>query len=157
MRESIYSTASRSANGSQVAAQHYALLQLPEVGRIQLAVQLRLPRQNDLQQLAVTILKIPQQPDLFEHFPFEVMRLVHDQHHGLAVLGLLHQQLVQREQHLGLRSARTGQVEIVGDHLEELLDVDAGIKKKRELDVVGLQVIPEALEHRGLARSYLAG
>ncbi len=32
----------------------------------------------------------------------------------------------------------------------------SGIEKKRELDEVGVQVIPQTLEHSGLARAYLA-
>ena len=53
-----------------------------------------------------------------------VVRFVHDQHHRAAVLRLLHQQLVQREQHFRLRRPRTRQVQIVGHHLKELLGID---------------------------------
>ena len=125
-------------------------------GRVQLAVQLRLAGQDDLQQLAVAILQISQQADLFEHFPFEVVRFVDDQHHGAAVLRLLHQQLIEREQNFGLRSARARQVQIVGDHLEKLIDIDAGIEQERELDVLRFQIIAQALEHGGLAGAHLA-
>ena len=89
----------------QIAAQDDSLLQLPQIGRVQLAIELRLPGQDDLQQLAVAIFQVPQQADFFEHFPFEVVRFIDDQDHGASELGLLDQKLVQGKQNFGLRGA----------------------------------------------------
>ncbi len=125
---------------------------MAQIRSVQLAVELGLPCQDDLQQLAVAILQIPQQADLFEHFPFEVVRFVDDQHDGPAVLRLLDQQLIEREQHFSLGGAGARQIKIVGDHLEKLLDVNAGVKEKGEFDVLGFQVVAQALEHGRFAR-----
>ena len=73
-----------------------------------------------------------------------------------AFLRLFHQHLVQREKYFRFRCALTRQVQIVGDHLEELLRVDAGVEQESELDVLRFQVIAQAFEHRRFARAHLA-
>ena len=54
------------------------LRQLTQLGAVQQFAQLRLPDQNDLQELLRRSLKIGEQPDLLQHLGGEVLRLVHD-------------------------------------------------------------------------------
>src|SRR5216684_6064692 len=48
------------------------------------------------------------------------------------------------------------EVQIIGDHLEELAVIDTRVEDKRELDVLGFQVVPQAFEHGGLAGAHFA-
>ena len=90
---------------AQRAAQRDALLELAEFRRFQLAVQFLLAGQDDLQQLAAAVLQIPEQPDFLQNIPFQIVRLVHDQHRSAPGAGPLQQHVVQREQHFGLGEA----------------------------------------------------
>jgi len=113
------------------------LLQLAQVGLIQLAIQFRLAGEDDLQELAQTrILQVAEQADLLQNVPIEIVRLVDDQNRRTPFLGLLDEQLIQGEEDFGLGLSRAAKVQIVGDHFEELLDVDAGIEKEGEFHVL---------------------
>src|SRR5688572_2837390 len=68
----------------QLAAQRDALLQLPQVRVVQQRRDLGLTRQDHRQQLALAGLDVCQQPDLFEDVARQALRLVHEQHRGLA-------------------------------------------------------------------------
>ena len=81
----------RQVEGLQRAAQYDALLQLAQIGSIQLTVQFGLTGQDHLNQLAAAVFEIAQQADLFKHFPFQVVRFVDDQNRGAALLRLLQQ------------------------------------------------------------------
>ena len=48
------------------------------------------------------------------------------------------------------------QVQIVGDHLEKLIRIDAGVEQEGELDVLRFQIIAQAFEHGGLAGAHFA-
>src|SRR5579862_2002535 len=85
------------------------------------------------------------------------MRFVHNQYDRTAVLHLFDQELIEREQNFGLGGARARQVEIVGDHFEKLLDVDARVEEEGELDELRLKIIAQAFKHGGFARSHFAG
>src|SRR5205814_9993106 len=97
------------------------------------------------------VFQVTEQPALHNQVPYEIVRLIYDQDHSATVLGLLHQQLVEREQDLDLRCPGAGQIQIVGDHHEDLVGVDARIEDEGELDVLGFQVIAQAFEHGRLA------
>ena len=65
--------------------------------------------------------------------------------------------MIQGEQNLGLGRAGAAKIQIVGDHLEELLGGDARVEDEGELDELSLQKVAQALEHGGLAGAHLAG
>jgi len=71
-----------------------ALAKLAKTRAVEPGAQFRLPHQDDLQQLAVVQFEIRQQPHLFEQFVGEILRLVNDQHHVLALLDLIEQKIV---------------------------------------------------------------
>ena len=142
---------------AQGAAQSDPLFELAELRRFQLAVEFLLAGENDLQQFAAAVLQVAEQADLFEYVPFEVVRLIHDQHRGAPGGGALQQHVVEREQDLGLRQAVAAQIEIVGQQLEELLHREAGVEQGREGDLLRVEEIAQALEHGGLAGADLPG
>src|SRR6185369_8926794 len=86
----------------QRTSERDALFQLAELGGIHLAVELRLPGKHDLQQLPAPVFQIAQKPDLFEHVPLEVVRLVHNQRCSASRLGPFEKQLRERKQYLWL-------------------------------------------------------
>src|SRR5262249_44465233 len=141
----------------QRAAQGDALLQLPIIRGVQLAIQLRLASQNNLQQLSARSLQVAEQPNLLEDFPIEILRLIDDQGRSPAGVGAVDQILVQREQDLGLRATIAPQVEIVRHHVEELLHGQAGIENVGEIDLLRGQKVAQTLEHGGFASADLAG
>src|SRR5581483_11714596 len=111
------------------------------------AIELRLTRQDNLQQLASAGLHVAQHTNFFEHVPAQVVGFVHDQHRGSPAVCLLQEKLVQSVQDVGLRLAIAPQIQIVGDHVEELIGREAGTKDERELDVLGIEEIAQALQH----------
>src|SRR5262249_32962050 len=108
------------AEASQRTPQGNTLFELPELGRLEFAVQFLLSGKDDLEQLAAPVFEIAQQTDLFKHVPIEVMRFVDDQHGRASRCGALQQHIVQRQEYFRLREPVAAQVEIVRQHLEEL-------------------------------------
>ena len=80
-----------------------------------------LPEYREMNQLAAAVFQIAQEPNLFQHIPFQIVRFIHNQDASAATVGLLQQQRVQREQHVCFRLAVTRQVKIERHHLEKLL------------------------------------
>ncbi len=101
--------------------------------------------------------RLVEEPDFLEDVVIEVLRLVHDQDGGAAGGGLVEQELIQREKDFGFRPAVALQVEIIGDHFEELVGADAGVENAGEFDAVGVELVAEAFEQGGLAGADLAG
>ena len=140
-----------------MAAQGDALLQLPIFPLFQLPIQFRLARQNDLHHLAAPRFQISQQPDFFEHSPVQILRFIHDQNGRLVLVRPVNQHGVQREQHFRFGIAHALQVEIVRDHLEELLGRQSRIEKKGKRRMVSGEMVAQAFEHRRFACAHLAG
>src|SRR5258706_4462650 len=84
------------------------------------------------------------------------MGLVDNQNGGAALVGLVQQQMVQGEQNLGLRVLGAPQIQVVGNHRKKLIRGDSGVEDEGEFDVLGVQEVPEAFEHRGFPRPDLA-
>ena len=103
------------------------------------------------------VFEVAQQSDFLEHVPLQVVRLVHDQHRGAADAGPLQQHVVQGEQDFGLGEAVAPQIQIVGQHLEELLHGQTRIEQGGEGDLLRVEKVAQALQHGGLAGADLAG
>ncbi len=65
-----------------MVAHRDALVELAQFVPAQKGVQLRLPDQNDLDQLRTLRLQVRDEPDMLKHLNGEVLRLVDDQYHG---------------------------------------------------------------------------
>src|SRR5258708_29911608 len=141
----------------QIASQDNALLQLSKIGSFQFTVQLRLSGQNHLDQLAAPVFQVAQQAYLFQNFPLQIVRFVHDQDSGSTLVGLIEQQGVQRKENFRLRFSVATQIQIVSDHFKELVGGDAGIEDEGEFYVLRVQEVTEALQHGGFPGSHLAG
>src|SRR6185437_1284711 len=138
------------------ATKYDPLLQLAKIRRIQFAVQFWLSGKDDLQQFSLSRFKVPQQPDLLQHVPIEILSFINDQRRGTRFVRLLDQKIVQREEDLRLRFPVALEVQIVCDHLEELRGRDPRVKQKRELDALIFQIVAQAFEHRRLTGANLA-
>ena len=84
------------------------------------------------------------------------MSLIHDQNRGAALVGPLHQQIIQCKQDLGFRVPGAPQIQIVGHHFEELIDAEPGIEKRSEGDPLAGQKVAQALQHSRFAGTYFA-
>ena len=139
-----------------MVAQHDALAELAQLGPRQHVPELRLPDEHDLDQLGARGLEIREQPDLLEHLRREVLRFVDDQQRGLVLLEAADQEVVQREQVLGLGVARGLDPVLVEQHAEEVEGLEAGIEDE------GRQGLPvelrqQAVQQHGLPGADLAG
>lgn len=80
---------------AQRAAQCDALLELAEFRRFQLAIELLLTCEYDLEHLPAPVLEVAEEADLFQHVPLEVVRLIYDHHGGPPGGGAFQQQVVE--------------------------------------------------------------
>src|ERR1022692_109873 len=74
----------RQVEAAEQAAQGDALLELAELRGFQLAVQLGLARDDDLEQLSAAVFQIAEEANFFQNVPIEVMRLIDYEHGGAA-------------------------------------------------------------------------
>ncbi len=137
-------------------AQAHALRELDQLRRVELVVELGLPRQDDAQHLVLGGLHAREHADLLEHLVAEVLRLVDDQQHLAAVGVLLDQEIVERREHLGLPHLEGLEAELHQHALQEL--------DRRHLRLVDLadhhvllQLAQEGFDQRGLARADFPG
>ena len=77
-----------------------ALLELAQLRQLQPGQQLRLPDQDDLQDLLLGGLEVGEQPDLLEGLGVEVLGLVEDEHRVLAGPVPLDQEVLERDEPL---------------------------------------------------------
>ena len=142
----------------QVIAARDALCQLPQFRLVEQVAQLRLPDQDDLQQLRGRRLEVREQPHLFERLRAQVLRLVHDQHDATAA-GVRVEQVAAEHVHqdLGAAASRLGNrhVQFLADREQELGRRDAGVQDQRDVRVAR-QLLEQAADHGGLARADLA-
>src|SRR3990172_7864681 len=99
--------------GEDAAAEADALIELAQLGAIQLVQELRLAGEHDLQQLVRMGLEVREEPDLFEGADVEILRLVEDEHRVLAGTLALDQEVVQGEEPLGVRLTGLGDAEVL--------------------------------------------
>ncbi len=132
------------------------LLELPEVGRLEHVVELRLPQQDDLDQLRRFGLEVREQADLLEGLSLEVLGLVDDQQHPPRVALLLDQETVEGVGQLVLRVAGLGEPELGVDRLQQLQPRELRIEDEGHL-VLGAEPLEEGATQGRLPGSHLAG
>ena len=91
------------SHGSQVFAECDSLQQLPDFRASQLLIQLRLPEQHNLQQLAFFCFQIGQQPQALDRFQWNSLGFIDTHHHAPSRLGMLQQTGLQHIQYLVTR------------------------------------------------------
>src|SRR3974390_2065887 len=143
----------------QLAAKRDALLQLSQLHRIELLVQLGLANKQDLQQFLFSCLQVRQQTNLLEHIGGEVMCLVNNENRDQLFLGGGDEVPTQFEKQLAFVFACGNEPQIPGNVLQELeirelRVVHVGVADVRVLE--HLEQVPD--EHRlagaDLARQY---
>src|ERR1039458_8177924 len=147
----------RKVEASQQAPQGDALFELAELRGFQLSVEFRLARDDDLEQLSPAIFEVSEEANLFQDVPIKVMGLIDNQHGGAAYGGALQQHIVEGKKHFGLRMAVAAQLQIVREELEKLIHGKARVEERSEGDLLGVEEIPQAFEHGGIAGPDLAG
>ncbi len=144
-----------------------ALLELPELGTVQLALQLRLADEEDLQQLVRARLQVGQHAQVLHGLDGHVLRLIDDQDDVVAPLVLANEHRVQvvhqiRDLVLGgllLLARGLGQwdAELGVDVLQQGLEGQVGVENKDGLHLVlHAALLQKGSEHRGLAQPHLA-
>ena len=133
-----------------------SLRQLAQLGAVEQFAKLRLSDQNDLQQLLRGGFQIGQQPDLFQHFGGQVLRLVHD-HDDAPALGVGRQQPpIQRVDHLfdavaiGVGDA---EAQLLADGEQKLDRRHARIQNHRHIGVMR-HARQQRAHHGGFARAH---
>ena len=133
-----------------------ALLQLAHVGQAQVAVELGLPEEDDLQQLVGAGLEVREKAHFLERAERHRVRLVDEGNHLLAFRMHRDELLLQRAQHL--RRVRPGHVdaEVGRDRAQHLVAREARHREVDHLDRGREPLHQHAAEHR-LAAADLAG
>ena len=133
-----------------------ALLELADVRRAQVALQLGLAEEHDLQELLALGLQVGEEPDLLEGVQRHALGLL-DEHHHLAVVGVLLQEPgVQGVHHLEPPRARgQGQLHLEGDGVQDVFRREARVGEVHDLDRLRQLHLQHAADH-GLAAADLA-
>jgi len=97
-----------------------ALLQLHQGRIVEIAIQLRLAAEDDLQQLLACGLQIGELADLLEHFRLEILRLVDDQERKPALFVLANQESVELDEQIAEVLSLRCKAEIAADIAEQL-------------------------------------
>ncbi len=127
--------------------------------RAEQRAQLRLPDQDDLQQLLGLGLEIGEQPDLLEHLGRQVLRLIDDQHHAPTLRVRAQQVAVEQvDQLLGVVLGAVGhaQAELLAQRAQELGGRQPRIEDQRDLGILR-RARQQRADGRGLAGTDLAG
>ena len=143
----------------EVVAAGDALRELPQVVAREHVAQFGLADQDDLQQLLRFGLEVGEQAHLLEHLGRQVLRLVDDQHHALA-LGMRLEQVAIEDVDQLLHAAHgvVGQqdAQLLADRQQELRRVHARVQDQRDLGVVRL-LGQQRADDGGLAGADFAG
>src|SRR5215813_1961848 len=141
--------------GQDAAAKTDALLELAQLGTIQLVQELRLPNEKDLQQLLRIGLEVREEPDLLEGFEAQVLGLVEGQHGVLTGPAPLDQEVVQGDEPLNVGLTRLDDAEVLEHVLENSLEGQGRVENKGR-GAVALETAQERAQERSLAGADLA-
>src|SRR5262252_1066383 len=141
--------------GQDAAAKTDALLELAQLGTIQLVQELRLPDEKDLEQLLRIGLEVREEPDLLEGFEAQVLGLVEGQHGVLTGPAPLDQEVVQGDEPLDVGLTRLDDAEVLEHVLENSLEGQGCVENKGR-GAVAFETAQERAQERRLAGADLA-
>src|SRR5262249_45786244 len=139
----------------QADVQRDALAKLAQRGLRQLALELRLAREQDLQDLLGARLEVRQQAELLEHATVQILRLVDEDRGITPAAGVLEQELVQTLELDELPGPVRRDAELVQDVLQHLLELHGRVEDEDRLGGGG-QRVEQVPEQGGLAGPDLA-
>ena len=139
-----------------LAAQPDPLLELLELGEVELGLELRLTHEQDLQELVRRGLEVREQPDLFQRRGVEVLRFVEDEDGVLAGPFALDEEVVQRDEPPRLRRLAIGNPKVREDVLENAVKRERGVEDEGDRGL-SVEPLPKGVEQGGLSRAHLAG
>ncbi len=116
----MYSWVSRFDSAPEMEAQPHALRELLQSRRVELARQLRLPRDDDAKELLLLSLEPGQEAHLLEHLAGQVLRFVDDEQDLLAGRVLLDHEVLEHREQLDLALAERLETELDEQRLEKL-------------------------------------
>ncbi len=133
-----------------------SLSQLPQPGSGEVAIQLGLARQDDLEELAVADLEVREETDLLEDLVSQVLGLIDDEERrGMTGMELDEQELVERMHHLRAREPGVGDRQLLKDHPMKVVAADGGVGDEERAHR-HVQVLEQRPEECRLARPDLA-
>src|SRR5687767_4472784 len=133
-----------------MVAHRHPLPELLELWRGDLVAQVRLPGEEDLQELRLLRLQVREEADLFESRGAQVLRFVHDQQRPAALGALPDEELAEIAQQQRLRLARRIHAELDQDRFEQLPWLERRVDQTRDHRPV-VQPSEDALQQRRLA------
>src|SRR5215470_12937381 len=142
--------------GQDAAAKTDALLELAQLGTIELVQELRLSNEENLQQLLRLRLEVRKQPDLLQGLEAQVLGLVEGEHGVLTGPAQLDQEVVQGDQPLDVGLSGLGDAEVLEYVLENFLEGQCRVEDEGR-GAVALEAAQERAQERGLAGADLAG
>ncbi len=143
----------------QLIPDGHSLVELTQVRRSQLGLQLELTDQDDLQQFLLVGLEIRQDANLFEHRERQVLRFVDDEHRARVERNEPQQKVVQRVDELLLAHAREpagfdllarDHAEVLKDALEEVLFGQERVQDERR-ERIAIDLFEQRAADRRLA------
>jgi len=143
------------AQGLEVAADADALVELAELAALELFLQLRLPREHDLEQLAGGRLQRGEDANLLEGLVGHLLGLVEHDHHRLAFRTRGEEVLVQGGHQLTLGGPAPLEAEVVEDGSHQLHIGEVRVEDERALHLAG-QLAQQGPTQRGLPGPHVA-
>src|SRR6266850_652293 len=140
---------------ADVAAQSDALLELAQLGHVELVAQLGLADEEDLHQLLAGRLEVREQAHRLQRLHREVLRLVDDQDRAQPLPVLVDEELVELEQPLGVGGAHRLHAPVVQDVLQQPLGGEGGVVHVGHVRVA-VEPLQQRAQERGLAGPDLA-
>src|SRR6266550_5741684 len=130
-----------------------ALFQLSQGGCVQSFLELRLPYQQDLQQLASDSFEVCEETDLFEHDGSEVLRFLNHQHGHSPTSMALDQEPAEPNQKVTLGRGMRRQPQVLSHVGEKLLARQTGIEHVRVSHTILVQQFLQTAHNESLSGS----
>ena len=145
------------AQGLEVIACCYALVQLAQLRPAQHLCQLGLANQNDLQQLFAVGFQVGEQANLLQHVKVQMLGLV-DQQYGFAAAIVVFQQIPMQavgQCFEGVSVLVIIDSQLIADSGKQLHRIECGVENNGDIGVLR-QLLKQAAVNRGLASAHLS-
>lgn len=131
-----------------------ALLQLPQAGLVQSIRELRLARQDDVEQLRCRSLDVTEEPHFLQQLEGHTLGFVDNQRASPSCPVVFSQEYSEGLQKACLRLLRIHtQMKPTGDELAELVASERWVVQEHAVDAGAVQFAQDCLDERGLART----
>ena len=136
----------------ELAAQRDPLAELPQFGKGEPRPELRLPDQQDLQDLARRRLEVREQSDLLQRRGVEVLCLIENEDRIVAGPLALDEEVVERDESTRPRRRAVGDPQVRLGAFEDAVERQGGIEDERDRGL-SVEPLPKGVQQRRLSRA----